>query len=91
MKDQLVTSLQGALRPDEINCGIKVILKKRKEKTLPLSFIQSFIYFLEKAEYVEIVILKCFASRKSHLNETHYAQNTSSNKRSTRLLEGLIK
>lgn len=29
MKEQLVTSLQGALRPDEINCGIKVILKKK--------------------------------------------------------------
>lgn len=28
--EQLVTSLQGALRPDEINCGIKVILKKKK-------------------------------------------------------------
>lgn len=33
MKEHLVTSLQGALRPDEINCGIKVILKKN----IPLS------------------------------------------------------
>lgn len=78
MKDQLVTSLQGALRPDEINCGIKVILKKRKRKnTSPVIYSVVYLFF-EKAEDVEIVVLKCFL-----LNETHYKQNISSNKRST--------
>lgn len=38
MKEQLVTSSQGALRPDEINCGIKVILKKKNSTYLVYCF-----------------------------------------------------
>ncbi len=48
MKEQLVTSLQGALRPDEINCGIKVILKKKKGFLLPTLF----IFFIRPAAFV---------------------------------------